>query len=204
MSEALPRILLFLKAPRPGLVKTRLAREVGAEEATRIYRRLVEHQVAQLPAEWPVDVWVEPPEAVDEMRAWLGADFQYGGQCPGDLGDRLRQGIKESLARGGETVFCLGGDCPGLNEEILRTAARVLDERAEVVFGPTHDGGYYLVGMKKEIPALFTGIPWSTTETLAVSLAKAHEQGLPVALLPKLSDVDTKADWDRELRSGSF
>ncbi|MCH8474972.1 MAG: TIGR04282 family arsenosugar biosynthesis glycosyltransferase [Opitutales bacterium] len=200
MTKMPPRILLFLKAPRSGLVKTRLAKDVGEEKSCRIYRQLVEHQIKQLPVDWPVDVYVEPPEALDEMEAWLGSRFRYVGQCPGDLGDRLQQGCQRSLRRKGSAVLCLGGDCPGLSEAFLRQAAQVLEEGAEVVFGPTPDGGYYLVGMKKEQPGLFTGIPWSSSETLSVSLQKTRSLGLKVALLPELSDVDTLADWERERR----
>ncbi|MCC5790588.1 MAG: DUF2064 domain-containing protein, partial [Opitutales bacterium] len=96
--------------------------------------------------------------------------------------------------------LCLGGDCPGLSEAMLRQAAQVLEEGAEVVFGPTPDGGYYLVGMKEEQPGLFAGIPWSSSETLSASLEKTRSLGLKVALLPELSDVDTLADWERERR----
>ena len=195
MSEPVYRIALFLKAPRPGTVKTRLAKDVGNEEACRIYRTLVERQLSQLPSGWPVDMWVAPAEGVPEMQDWLGKGHQYGSQVEGDLGERLKAGISGSLARGGEGVFCLGGDCPELDAAYLAQARKALGEGNEVVFGPTFDGGYSLVGLHSLIPEIFEGIPWSSSRTLEVSLEKAHQQGLKVHLLNPLSDVDTLEDW---------
>src|SRR4051812_48776845 len=84
-----PTAALMLKAPIEGLVKTRLARSVGAAEATRIYRCLVEHQLAHIPRLWPTHIHFTPLDGEAEMRNWLGPAHTYSAQADGDLGQRL-------------------------------------------------------------------------------------------------------------------
>jgi len=192
----LPRILIYLKAPRIGTVKTRLAREVGDEAALAIYRELVERQLRQLPAGWPVEIHHAPADAGDEMRAWLGPGYDYHPQCDGDLGARLVHGFASNFARGARAVLAIGGDCPTLDASCLEQAARELLVQ-DVVLGPATDGGYYLIGLRQNTPELFTGIPWSTAEVLGATLRRAKAAGLSVHLLDEKEDIDDAAAWRR-------
>ncbi|WP_221030765.1 TIGR04282 family arsenosugar biosynthesis glycosyltransferase [Actomonas aquatica] len=193
-----PTVLMFVKAPVLGAVKTRLAATVGDDEALRAHCWLVQRQVSQLPADWPLEVHYAPgTEAAEaQMREWLGeADGRtFWPQPEEDLGGRLRAATAAAFGREAEAVLLIGGDCPELDEAGLRDAARAL-ERAPVVLGPARDGGYYLLGMRRPRLELLDGIAWSTSEVAAQTRARADEAGVAVAELPMRGDVDTAEDW---------
>ena len=135
------KVILMLKAPRPGTVKTRLAKDLGYERATEIYRKLVEHQIAQLPPEFDVEIYFAPVDAEQEMKGWLGNKFQFHPQSEGNLGDRLTASANEVFNNQTDGLIFLGGDCPHLTTEILMKCKRQM-ENHEVVIGPACDGGY--------------------------------------------------------------
>jgi len=201
-SNAEHTILLFLKAPRRGHVKTRLAHSVGATRALATYKALVERQLRALPPAIPTEVHYTPHDAEFEMQQWLGESLNYYPQSEGDLGARLTDSIKRAFDRGAQTVLCIGGDCPQLNAEHFEQAAELLDSGHDVVFGPSEDGGYYLIGLKSALPQLFEDIPWSTRNTLEASLKKATYLGLSVGLLETLFDIDEAKELQRALTEG--
>jgi rSAM/selenodomain-associated transferase 1 len=187
---------MMLKAPRPGLVKTRLAREVGEPEATRIYRSLVELQMSRLGAGWQIEIHHAPSDAEREMRSWLGNGHHYEPQADGDLGERMRAAMIGAFGRGACRVVFLGGDCPYVDGDVLRVALAALDA-AEVVLGPATDGGYYLLGMKWPLPSLFEGIDWGTSVVLRQTMERITRDGLRATLLRELEDVDDLPSWER-------
>lgn len=193
---AAPVVIAMLKAPRAGFVKTRLAREIGAGPAAAVYRRLVEHQVASIPRDWPVEIHFAPAEAEAEMRAWLGIGHVYHTQVGDDLGARLVHAIAGAFHRGASAVLVIGGDCPGLDEAALREAWSAL-QAVDVVLGPALDGGYYLIGLRRPLSELFRGIPWSTDTVFKVTMDRVREAGLSHALLSAREDVDDLASWRR-------
>jgi len=198
-----PTVLAFLKAPRPGFAKTRLAREVGAERAAAIYRRLALEQWQRIPAAWRAEAHFVPVDAAQEMRAWLGSRGVFQPQADGDLGAKLAAGFEDAFGRGGAPVLAIGGDCPDLDEPALERAALGL-LRADVVLGPAQDGGYYLIGLNRPHPEIFQGIPWGTGEVLTTTLARAASAGLRCVLLDVKADVDDAQSWTAHLaRSGS-
>lgn len=190
-------VCLMLKAPRPGLVKTRLARDIGFEEATKAYLQLVEHQMRALPAEWDVHIAFSPPDAASEMREWLGSRPNYFPQCDGDLGDRLAQAA-QSIA---EPLIFLGGDCPELTTSRLEAAAAAM-ESAGIVIWPALDGGYCLLGINKFFPAIFQGIAWGTETVFHETLARIPANVSVRQMSPSLEDVDDLPSWQRALASG--
>jgi uncharacterized protein len=191
-----PVVIVMLKAPRPGFVKTRLAAEVGAEAAAAIYRRLVEHQAAAIPREWGTEVHFAPAEAAVEMQQWLGGGGAFHPQRGDDLGERLIHATESAFDRGARAVIVIGGDCPALTGSCLREAWRQL-AAADVVLGPAADGGYYLIALRRAQPDLFRGIPWSSGAVLARTLERARAAGLSVAMLPTKEDVDDLPSWRR-------
>lgn len=193
------RILLFLKAPRQGTVKTRLAKTLGKKSAQNIYRQLVEHQLASLPGDADLEIHFAPADAENEFKTWLGPDRLYIPQCEGDLGDRLSWAVHNAFNQGAGRVACIGADCPGLTADQFHEAENHL-QSADVVVGPTIDGGYYLIAMNTYHPELFLDIPWSTSRTLEITLDKAERAHLRVHTLKTLEDVDHESDWVR-LRS---
>jgi rSAM/selenodomain-associated transferase 1 len=191
-----PAVSLMLKAPRAGFVKTRLARSVGLDEATGIYRRLVEHQIAQIPAAWPAHIHFAPAECGDVMRTWLGADHLYSPQPDGDLGARLSAAMRAHFAVKTSPVMFLGGDCPSLTSARLEQAAGLL-AAADAVLIPAMDGGYCLLALRRPDPHLFTSIPWSTPRVADETRHRLRERGFSWKELPALEDVDDDASWQR-------
>ena len=185
-------ILLFVKYPQPGRVKTRIAATVGADAATAIYKELVARVWAQLPADAAITVCYDPAERGEEVRAWLPGAALYEAQAAGDLGVRLRVAVGSAFANGAAKVAVIGSDCVDITTAIFAETWQRLDH-AEVVLGPTDDGGYYLIALRRPMPVLFENIRWSTEHTLADTLAQAGTA--PTHLLPKLRDVDTHEDW---------
>jgi rSAM/selenodomain-associated transferase 1 len=196
-------LLLFLKAPRPGTVKTRLAAEIGAEKALQAYRALVAHQLAALRGgPWAVKICFAPADAEAEFRRWLGGDpaLAFEAQCEGGLGERLARASESAFVGGARRIALLGGDCPALDAGRIVEALNRLSgpERADAVFGPAADGGYTLLALSAAHPALFHEVPWSSSDTLRVSLERAAAARLRVELLPEvLEDVDDLASWRR-------
>jgi len=200
--EVAPTVLLFLKAPRTGAVKTRLAASIGAQAALRIYRSLAEGQLERLPTGWPTEIHFTPSNGLQNMRRWLGVDRSYKPQAHGDLGERLSVAVEQAFAAGATSVLCIGADCPALDADHLKQAAQALASGADIVFGPANDGGYYLVGLNRPETAIFKNIPWSAENTLGVSLQTADQLGLGVQLLEPLHDVDTIEDLHRAVADG--
>lgn len=188
-----PMLLVFAKAPVTGRVKTRLAADVGTRAATAIYRimgRTVVDAVRSGP--WRTVVCYHPPDALAEVRAWLGEELEYWPQQGPDLGARMDQAFGRAL--GSTRRVCLiGTDTPAVDAARIHEALAAL-EAAEVVFGPAVDGGYYLLALREPMPELFRQIPWGTSQVLARSTAKAGAAELSVALLEPLADVDTVSD----------
>lgn len=197
-----PAILLFLKAPRRGYVKTRLAHTTGPERALKAYRALVERQWGELPHHGRIEVHYTPNDADFEMRQWLGHEHEFYAQAEGELGVRLEHSVEQAFERGAKTVFCIGGDCPKLDQPHFEQAMAALKSDCDVVFGPSEDGGYYLVGLNAPQPELFQDIPWSSRNTLDTSLQKAADLGLRVKLLETLYDIDEITELQRAIDDG--
>jgi len=197
--EAQPsgHLLLFARYPVPGLCKTRLIPAFGPEGAARLHRRLAEHAAAVARAAGERDgtkvtVCFTGGSAQD-VRSWLGNDFAYAGQSPGDIGVRLSRALATVFRGQRQRALIFGSDVPDLSPELLLQALAGLREH-DVVLGPAADGGYYLIGMKCHRPELFAGIDWGTERVCAQTRAAIARQALSVAELPVLGDVDVPED----------
>jgi rSAM/selenodomain-associated transferase 1 len=189
-------LLVFVRAPELGRVKTRLAAELGAPLALAIHRYLgcrLADEVRRL-QHHRVIVHYTGNHGAASVGEWLGNDLRLRPQVDGNLGDRMRAAIGAALADGASRVVIVGTDCPSLDSAGIETAFRALGS-ADVVLGPATDGGYYLIGMSRLYPSLFENIPWSSPETLRVTVERARELGLSVAMLEERRDVDTADDW---------
>lgn len=196
------KILLFLKAPRTGHVKTRLARKIGSKQALQVYKSLVERQLGEFHPNDPLEIHYAPADALEEMCDWLGAGYAFYPQCEGGLGIRLEHAVADAFRRGAESVICIGGDCPKLSRAHLQKTAAALQSNHDVVFGPSEDGGYYLIGLNAPHVELFQDIPWSTRDTLEASLNKSASLNLSVNLLEVLYDIDEVAELKRAIEDG--
>jgi rSAM/selenodomain-associated transferase 2/rSAM/selenodomain-associated transferase 1 len=192
-----PILLVFAKAPVPGQVKTRLAAEVGPEEAARIYGELGRRVVDQVrEGSHRTVVVFDPPGARAAVEAWLGVRrLEFRPQASGDLGQRLEAAFQWAFQES-DRVLAVGTDAPGVDSEAVEAAARYL-EKADMVLGPALDGGYYLLGLRRLASELFREIPWSTAAVLEATRARGRQIGFTEVLLPPLSDLDTLEDWRR-------
>jgi len=195
-------LAVFLKAPRPGTVKTRLVPALGEAGAARLYRALAEVVVAATrprAGEYDRLLFFAPAEARAEMEAWLPGEIWIA-QEGTDLGARMSAAFAEAFRRGAGRVVLVGSDVPALSRGDVLTALASLPEH-DVVLGPAADGGYYLVGLRRPIPVLFTGMAWSTAGVFAATMERAAGLGLSVEVLPERRDVDTvqdlRAEWPR-------
>ena len=158
---------------------------------------LVERQIAALPPDWPVEIHFAPSDAESMMSEWLGSEFSYIPQTGRDLGERMHNAVKSAFADGAEKIICIGGDCPDLGEKELRESEEKLRQGNDLVFGPTFDGGYYLMGLSKPCDEVFESIPWSSSKTLTTSLLHAKRFWRSFTLLETKGDVDNLDDWEK-------
>ena len=196
-----PTLQVFAKAPVPGRVKTRLARTIGAEAAASTYRALAERTLATAAAArragvvGVIELWLDPesdPAAIAPWRDRFGVTIET--QAGDDLGARMRNALRSSLARGVPALL-IGTDVPGYDVAYIARAAAAL-ERHDAVVGPAEDGGYVLVGLTRDID-VFGSVPWSTPEVMAATRAKLAAAAASHVELPPLWDVDNVDDYVR-------
>ena len=186
-------LILFARAPRLGTVKRRLAREAGDVAALRFHRAMLASLARRLGRDrrWRTVLAVTPD------RARFPAPLPKVPQGRGDLGERMAR----ALARDRRRAVLVGSDIPGVGAGDIAAAFRALGGRADAVFGPAEDGGYWLVGLgPRRPPDPFRGVRWSGPHALADTLANCR--GRRVALLRRLRDVDDAADLAAWRRAG--
>lgn len=191
-------ILLFVKSPRAGTVKTRLAAEIGEEAVVGLYKCFVEDLLAMIEnVDSGLRLCFHPPEAMSQVRQWLGDRHSYRPQRGDDLGHRLRNAFAGAFEDGFSKVVAIGSDSPDLPEEFLREAFDKLESH-DAVLGPANDGGYYLIGFSEDsfITEAFDDINWSTSGVCDQTRARLGTHGLSVHLLPLWYDVDVQSDLD--------
>ena len=196
-------LLIFVKYPSPGKVKTRLSPELTPEQAAAFYRALAEEvvRVQIVSAGYESIVCFAPESARREVRSWLGPDVRLWSQLGDDLGSREFQAMREALERGYSKVAIIGSDCPTITPGDIEVAFACLSEN-DLVLGPCEDGGYYLIGATRPIQSLFEGISWGSERVLSETLEKAREAGLTLGLLDVKYDIDSYSDLARYYLSG--
>ncbi|WP_206035581.1 TIGR04282 family arsenosugar biosynthesis glycosyltransferase [Roseomonas sp. HF4] len=191
-----PVVILFARAPRLGTVKSRLARGIGQRAALRFYvgtLAAVARPIAR-DRRWTTLLATTPRGARARWDRFVPAATRRVAQPPGDLGRRMAGAMRRH-----RVAILAGSDIPGLRPADIAAAARALG-RADAVFGPAEDGGYWLVGMGPRRPSRpFAGVRWSGEHALADTLA--NFRGRRVALLRCQPDVDTAEDL-AALRAG--
>jgi rSAM/selenodomain-associated transferase 1 len=188
-------LILFVKAPRLGTVKTRLQPELTAAQSLQLYQAMVEDLVHgfQDVDFCDLKIFFHPADAPGEMRDWLGNEPDFFPQQGHDLGARMYQAIADMIHQNYHKAVLIGSDIPTLDLTTVVQAFTSLDEY-DVVLGPCNDGGYYLIGMKQPYIALFKDIAWSTHIVLQQTIKKARTVKLKIGQLAKQSDIDTYTD----------
>jgi uncharacterized protein len=189
-------VIVMVKYPRAGSVKTRLGRRIGMENACELYREFVQTLLKTCRATgFDVVISCHPDHPFSDFREWLGSGFQYMVQRGPDLGDKMRDAFEQAFALGYDRVILTGSDLPHLPCATIEAAAQKTGT-CDVVIGPALDGGYYLVAMTKDrfFPDMFDGIPWSTADVLGMTLEKIAAGPCRFCLLTPMRDIDTLAD----------
>ena len=183
-------LLIFTRNPELGKVKKRLAAGIGEVPALEIYKYLLKHTV-EVTTNLQVEKWVCYSEEIPEEDIWKKEAFSKKLQQGKDLGKRMEKAFSEAFNHGFQKVVIIGSDLYDITEEDLKMAFLALDDH-EYVLGPAQDGGYYLLGMKKETPQLFSNKDWSTEKVFQQTLGDLKQE--KVKLLPVRNDIDTFED----------
>jgi len=192
-------LIIFVRDPQPGKVKTRLARSLGDNKAAEFYRLCADttlKETGQLSRE--VERYISFAEPVNkyEIRRLAALGFKVAVQEGDSLGQRLGNAFGRFLGNGARKVIIVASDVPDLSARIITEAFSGLDN-SDVIIGPCDDGGYYLIGMKELHEELFNGISWGTERVYQQTIDAVKENGLTVSQLPILIDIDTEADLRR-------
>jgi len=194
-------LVVFSRFPHVGRVKSRLAKSLGAERATEVYRLCAENifrECEKLCSEAHLYVFFDNEKDTERGTSWAGPKFTSEAQVEGDLGQRLAHALKTTFNRDVRKVIVLASDVPDITSKVISDAIHSLDSN-DIVIGPCYDGGYYLIGMKKLYPGLFDNISWGTERVYRQTMAIIRKSGLKVCELTELIDIDTGEDLHRWL-----
>jgi uncharacterized protein len=185
-------LVIFVRNPISGQVKTRLAKDIGDERALEIYQQLLQHTL-EITRSLSFRKFIYYADEVSDYDLWSVPGYTKRKQNGNDLGERMLNSFKELFDQGFTQIIIIGSDCLQLKMETLEEALALLESNNAVI-GPARDGGYYLLGLTKFYPELFINKPWSTDKVFAKTIEDFIDLGISYALLEELSDIDTVAD----------
>ena len=187
-------LIIFIRNPELGKVKTRLARKLGDEKALQIYKALLQH-TRQKVQEVDAGRLLFYSEKIASDDDWPAAQFEKYLQYEGNLGERMHYAFKQALQNHHHAII-VGSDIAQLKASIINKAFEILQHK-DYVIGPAMDGGYYLLGMKKPSPELFLDMEWSTSEVFQHTIGRIEKHGRSWEAVDTLSDIDYAEDWER-------
>jgi uncharacterized protein len=186
-----PCILVFIKAPLPGQVKTRLGKCIGNTEAVQLYQYFVEDVLTTIDA-LSVDrlIFFTPSNCLSMLQSWLGFHRTYIPQQGDSLGDRMANAFRTSFDLGYQQVLIVGSDSPDLPSSYLLEGLEAM-QKGNAIVGPSEDGGYYTLGFTPTTfcPDVFQDMPWSTSQVYPLTLEKLKHNALNIQILPTWSDI---------------
>ena len=194
--NALPaQLMVIAKEPVPGRVKTRLTPPYTPAQAAELAAAALADTLAAVAS---AGVARRVLALAGSPGPWLPPGFDVIGQRGGDLDERIACALADARASCPAPLVLIGMDTPQVTPALLAAAAGPLvSGAADAVFGMAEDGGFWLLGLREIDPALVLGVPMSRPDTGALQLARLHQAGLRVRLLPELADVDTAAEAER-------
>lgn len=207
-------LMLFVRLPEPGRVKTRLARQTSDQQAASLYDALARQclsrcQEAAQQAKAGLLVLHDPDSDPQVVAGWLGSGVTLLAQSGPDLGARMAHAFSRAFERGFDAAVLVGSDVPGMTAEDLARAL-ALPQPGTAVLGPALDGGYWLIGFHSQgysievADTVFQAMPWSTPLVAAETMRRMAEAGLDLRLAPERMDVDLLEDLERALKAGQL
>ncbi|MBI3292752.1 MAG: TIGR04282 family arsenosugar biosynthesis glycosyltransferase [Elusimicrobia bacterium] len=200
--DASPAVVVFIKAPVPRTVKTRLVPALSFTQAAALAESFAQDAIqwiTRLGREGGWRVWIAyQPHPQWPTPAWVGQPLPWFPQQGQHLGERLKTAFDQVFQQGDRPVVVMATDSPTLPPRYLSEAVQLLQhQQPEVVLGPSDDGGYYLIGLQRLQPQLFEEIPWSTPLVFEATRTRVEHQRLPMSVLPPWFDVDAPQDLVR-------
>lgn len=186
-------IVMFSKAPEPGKVKTRLTSHMSDLDAASFHEAFVVDTLDTIVSLENAETYIAcHPDKEHRFFGEIEEHFNIKtfSQEGGDLGERMENAFRYLRKIGHKEILIIGSDSPTLPAEIVDEAFEKL-KKYELVIGPSHDGGYYLIGISGRIPDLFSGIDWGTDKVFEETIKKAKESKLDFSILPLWYDIDT-------------
>ncbi|CAB1056373.1 hypothetical protein D1BOALGB6SA_1109 [Olavius sp. associated proteobacterium Delta 1] len=190
-------LVVVAKAPQPQRVKTRLLPKLTPAEATSLYRCFIQDRMKEIGLLRDIDLAISytPANSQEFITRFKSNGFHLFPQRGKDLGERLHNIFVDKLQQGYKAVSIIDSDTPDLPRAIVQQSFQLLGaDGVDAVFGPCHDGGYYLVGMRQPHPELFQDIAWGTETVLQKTLENAETSGIRAKLLKRWNDLDTFED----------
>lgn len=187
-------LVIFVRNPILGQVKTRLAKDIGDELALAIYLQLLQHTL-EITRGLSFRKFIYYADEVSDYDLWSVPGYTKRKQHGNDLGERMLNSFKELFEQSFNRIIIIGSDCLQLQTENLQEAIALLESNVAVM-GPASDGGYYLLGLTKLYPELFVNKPWSTDQVFAKTIDDFNNLGISYALLEELSDIDDITDLE--------
>ncbi len=187
-------VLLFVRVPEKGKVKSRLSKDLGEDTALSLYENFVLDIIETLKkGGHPFNICFFPPALPESVRNRLGEGYSYRPQSGKDLGERMKNAFFDAFSDRFEKVILIGSDIPDLTNSVLDEAFAFTDD---AVIGPAVDGGYYLIGCRKStlLPEIFEGVQWGTTSVFEQTMEIFETHNYKVRIAPKWRDVDRLDD----------
>lgn len=190
-------LLIFTRNPELGKVKSRLAKDIGQERALEVYKALLSH-TNQITRDVEVDKWLYYAGGIPKHDIWDPEIFTKKKQFGDDLGAKMEHAFQEGFAAGYEQIVIIGSDMLDIQQAHIETAFKKLNG-SDVVIGPAEDGGYYLLGVKQEIPKLFKNKSWGQSTVFKDTLRDLNDD-YSCSFLEILNDIDVISDIKSDSR----
>lgn len=189
-------VILFVKYPEPGQVKSRLGKSIGYDRACNLYRSFVEDILDTLEeVDSDICIYIHREAPLKDLASWPGRGHQCCLQQGDDLGEKMERAFLTQFHQGYLRSIIIGSDIPHLQAEHVNEAVKALQQH-DTVIGPTADGGYYLLGFNKEsfLPSLFKDISWSTPEVYNITMERLKSNNRSTYVLRRYNDIDSIDD----------
>jgi rSAM/selenodomain-associated transferase 1 len=192
-------LIIFAKYPEKGKVKSRLTCNDNIQFTADLYGHFLDDLLSALsPGRFRMKIAFDPPERHDDMKKRFGGEYEYIPQQGNDLGERMSDAFCRCFSEGFRSAILIGSDCPDLHINLVHGAFDALENGCEIAIGPSMDGGYYLIGFRKETfnMGIFKNISWGERSVYRDTVKRLHDEKCLVYIAPVWRDIDTVADLE--------
>jgi uncharacterized protein len=199
-------LIMFVKYPEKGKVKSRLAQHLTDDIAVSLYENFLLDVIGTMGiGSFRLKIYFYPAEKEKEIKTFLGEKYEYAAQRGSDLGERMNNAFLQEFAADFDKVVLMGSDCPDLPLAIIEESFRALERESTTVIGPSIDGGYYLIGFQKNAfcSDIFSGLEWGNSSVLEKTMNILRSQGKQLNMLPIWRDIDTREDLADLIKRGA-